>query len=168
MEGGEELKDSRHLSSRMYMKVLQRLLLLSCFVLAGWMFYLMVDLPTSYRAQNWDLAWIGFDAAMLTTLSTTTWAIWRTRQLAIPASMVSATFLIIDSWFDVTTSQSGIDFKLAVATAVFVELPLALLLVGFSRRSMRQSLINAHKRAGIEIVSLSLRKTHLAIFDSEQ
>ena len=82
--------------------------------------------------------------------------------------MVSATFLIIDSWFDVTTSQSGIDFKLAVATAVFVELPLALLLVGFSRRSMRQSLINAHKRAGIEIVSLSLRKTHLAIFDSEQ
>ncbi len=150
------------------MKVMQRLLLLSCLVLAGWMIYLMVDLPTSYRAENWDVAWIGFDAAMLTTLSATTWAIWRRRQLAIPAAMVSSTFLVIDSWFDVTTSQSGVDFKLALATAFFVELPLAFLLVGFSRRSIRQSLTNAHKRAGIEVISLSLRKTHLSIFDSDQ
>jgi len=157
----------KRMNHRLFMAVLLRLLVLSCFVLAGWMIYLMVDLPVSYRAQNWDLAWIGFDGAMLTTLSATTWSIWKRRQLAIPASMVSATFLIIDSWFDVTTSQAGIDFKLALLSALLVEIPLALLLFRFSRSSIKQSLISAHKHAGIEVVSVSLYKNPLTIFKTE-
>jgi hypothetical protein len=131
------------------------------------MSYLTVTLPSSYRARNWDAAWIGFDAAMLMSIVITAWSIRRKRQLAIPAAMVSATFFLIDSWFDVLTSRPGLDFTIALATALLAEIPLAFLLFNFSRRSIRRSLVNAHRQAGIQIVSTSLARTPLAIFEDE-
>jgi hypothetical protein len=140
------------------------LLLVSCIGLVGWIGYLILALPTSYRADNWDLAWVGFDLGMLATLLTTSWAIWKSRQVAIPGAMISATFLIIDSWFDVITSNAGIDFKIASFSALLIELPAAVMLFEFSRRAIRQSIHNAHRRAGVETESLSLWKTHLTMF----
>lgn len=150
--------------TKKYLQTLSLLLLISCFGLVGWIGYLAIDLPTSYRADNWNLAWIGFDFGMLLVLLVTSWAIWKSRQIAIPGAMISATFLVIDSWFDVITSNDGIDFKLALLTALLIELPAAIMLLGFTRRAIRQSIHNAHQRAGVEIDSLSLWKTHLTIF----
>jgi hypothetical protein len=157
----------KKLSQSSYLKLLERFLPLVALGLFGWMSYLTITLPSSYRAQNWDVAWIGFDTAMLVSIVITAWSIRKRRQLAIPAAMVSATFFIIDSWFDVMTSRPGLDFRISLATALLGEIPLAFLLVNFSRRSIRRSLINAHRQAGSEIVSTSLARVPLAIFDDE-
>jgi len=136
----------------------------SSVVLIGWIIYLIFDLPTSYHAQNWDLAWVGFDIGMVSCLLMTSWAMWKQRQISIPGAMVSSTFLIIDSWFDVITSQGGEDFTVALASAFLVQLPAAYLLFRFSRKAIKRSLLNAHRHAGIEITSISLFKTPLTIF----
>lgn len=155
------------LSQSSSLGLLERFLPLVALGLLGWMSYLTIALPSSYRAENWDVAWIGFDSAMLVSIVTTAWSIRQRRQLAIPAAMVSATFFVIDSWFDVMTSGSGPDFRIALATALLAEIPLALLLFNFSRHSIRRSLINAHRQAGVEGVSTSLARVPLAIFEEE-
>lgn len=157
----------KRLSHSSYLSFLGRLLPLVALGLFSWMSYLTVALPSSYRARNWDAAWIGFDAAMLISIVITAWSIRRKRQLAIPAAMVSATFFLIDAWFDVLTARPGLDFTIALATAFLAEIPLALLLFNFSRRSIRRSLVNAHRQAGIQIVPTSLARTPLAIFEDE-
>ena len=144
------------------------LLVLAALVLIGWIVYLLEALPDSYRATHWNVAWVGYDFAMTATLLTTSWALWKQRQVAIPGAMVSATFLIIDSWFDVVTSNPGWDQKVAIASAVFVELPAAYLLFRFSRLTVRKSIENAHKKAGKEVVSASLWKTPLMMFIDEE
>ncbi|MEI8222779.1 MAG: hypothetical protein WCG43_03740 [Actinomycetes bacterium] len=149
-------------------KIHSLLLVTAAFVLIGWIVYLLQALPNSYRATHWNVAWVGYDIAMTATLLTTSWALWKQRQVAIPGAMVSATFLLIDSWFDVITSNPGWDQKVATASAVFVELPAAYLLFRFSRLTVRKSIENAHKKAGKEVVSASLWKTPLMIFNNEE
>ncbi len=130
-----------------------------CFLLTAWMVYLALALPSTYRAQNWDVAWLVFDGAMLTSLLITTWALWRRRLLAIPAAMISATFLGIDSWFDVSTAQTGHDLALALLAAVGIEIPLAIFLAMFSHRAIRRELQAPRDAAEGEIGEISLRKT---------
>jgi len=80
--------------------------------------------------------------------------------------MVTATFLIIDSWFDVVMSNSGVDLELSAILAVistFAAMPL----FRFSRRAMRQSIRNAYRQAGIELTSNALWRTPLMIFDEK-
>ncbi len=148
-----------------YVKFTERLLLLAPIALLGWMIYLAADLPVSYRAQNWDVAWFGFDLGMLASLCATAWAFWYRRQLAIPAAVISATFLVIDAWFDIVTAQRGFDLDAALVSAFLIELPLAGYLIHFSRRAIRTSIRNAQVHAGVEVVSVSLVRTPLALFE---
>jgi len=143
------------------------LLVLASFILVGWMIYLLKALPTSYRAEHWNVAWFGYDLGMTVTLLATSWALWNHRQAAIPGAMITATFLIIDSWFDVVTSKPGWDFKIALSSAIVVELPTAFLLIQFSRNAVLKSIKNAHVHAGIEVTSQSLWKTRLLIFEED-
>ena len=142
------------------------MLVIASLSLFGWVFYLLTALPTSYRAAHWNLAWVGYDLGMSITWLGTSWALWKRRQAAIPGSMISATFLLVDAWFDVVTSNPGWDFRLALTLAIFLEIPAAFLLFRFSRNAVRRSIKNAHDQAGIEIVSVSLWRTPLMIFDS--
>lgn len=148
-------------------KIHSLLLVLAALVLIGWIVYLLKALPDSYRATHWNVAWVGYDFAMTATLLTTSWALWKQRQVAIPGAMVSATFLIIDSWFDVVTSNPGWDQKVALASALLIELPAAFLLFRFSQIAVRKSIENAHNKAGRELASRSLWKTPLLIFGNE-
>jgi hypothetical protein len=81
--------------------------------------------------------------------------------------MISATFLVIDAWFDVMTSSPGWDIKLALALALGLELPTAFLLLRFARKAVRKSILNAHAHAGIEIANIALWKTPLTIFETD-
>ncbi len=148
-------------------KIHSILLVLAALVLIGWIVYLLRALPDSYRATHWNVAWVGYDFAMTATLLTTSWALWKQRQVAIPGAMVSATFLIIDSWFDVVTSNPGWDQKVALVSALLIELPAAFLLFRFSQIAVRKSIENAHNKAGRELASRSLWKTPLLIFGNE-
>ena len=134
--------------------------------LIAWIIYLMVSLPTSYRANHWDLAWVGFDIAMVSTLLLTSWALWKRRQIAIPAAMVSATFLMIDAWFGVATSQPGWDLDLSILLAI-VSITFAVQLLRFSHKAIRQSIRNAYEQAGKELLSEALWQTPLMIFERE-
>ncbi len=134
--------------------------------LIGWIIYLGISLPNTYRANHWNVVWIGFDIAMVGNFLLTSWALWKKRQVAIPAAMVTATFLIIDSWFDVVMSNPGADLELSIFLAVISTIG-ATQLFRFSRRAMRQSIRNAYAQAGREMTSNALWRTPLMIFEEK-
>ncbi len=95
--------------------------------LVPWTVYLAVELPERAVARHYDLAWTGFDIALVLLLAGTAWtAHHRSRFFALTAT-ATATLLVVDAWFDVVTSAPGGEQLVAVMLAVLVELPLALL-----------------------------------------
>jgi hypothetical protein len=73
-------------------------------VLAVWITALAATLPTHHTADGWSVTWVGFDCAELVAFVVTAWSAWRGRQLTMPASLVTATLLLCDAWFDVALS----------------------------------------------------------------
>jgi hypothetical protein len=124
---------------RRYRAVFMRVVAVSALLLIPWIVYLANRLPRRYSAAHWDLAWLGFDFALLVTLGITAWAAWRRRQIVIVFSLVAGTLLICDAWFDVMTSHVGHDRTEALLSAVLVELPLAILLLTAAYRLVRLS-----------------------------
>jgi len=114
-----------------------RFLALCCLVLIPWTIGLAVTLPGHYLVGNWPLAWTGFDIILLGCLSTTAWALWRQRQVAVPAAMITSALLLCDAWFDILTAHTGRCLIVSIATAVFAELPIAALLGLTSIRLLR-------------------------------
>ena len=111
-----------------------------CIVLAVWIGLLAVTLPPHYRAGGWRGAWVGFDVAELIAFAATGWAAWRRRQLLILSLIVLATLLLCDAWFDVMLDAHTAGFPTSLASALLVELPLALLAIVFARRLLRMSI----------------------------
>jgi hypothetical protein len=90
-----------------------------------WAFILACSLPSSTRAMHWSTAWAGLDGLEAVALIATGVAlIGRYSWLCLPAA-VASTLLIIDAWFDVTTSAPGPAAATAIAMALFPELPMA-------------------------------------------
>ncbi len=120
-----------------------RLLALGCLLLVPWIVALAVRLPRQYVASQWRLTWIGFDTALLVALAWAAWTLWRQQPVAISATMVAATLLCCDAWFDVTTSVGGMDFVVSATTALLIEIPLAatLIFVSFRVRRVRIDLL---------------------------
>ena len=98
-------------------------------LMVPWTAYLFIVLPRTARAEHFDLAWGGFDLALLVLLALTGWAaVRRLRWLAAVAG-ASAALLGADAWFDVVTSPTAGERWVAMAMAVLVELPLAVVCV---------------------------------------
>ncbi len=88
-----------------------------------WIGWLSWQLPPETVAHNNDIAWPGFDLMLLAGLATTgIWALRRSRYLTIAASATAA-LLVVDAWFDITTSSS--DERWVSLGLAFIELPLA-------------------------------------------
>ncbi len=124
-------------------RALTRLLSVVVAGLVVWIVILGVGLPTADSTRQWRLLWIGFDTVELTALGVTLWAMYRWRQLAIPAALITGTLFVCDAWFDVVLSLGTRGWWFSLATAVLVELPLAALLWG-SARAMVHAVI-AHQ-----------------------
>ena len=103
-------------------------LVLACVALCAWIVVLGLTLPRRYDAAHWNLAWIGFDLALLTGLVATAWAAWRRRAVIVLFATATATLLCADEWFDVTTARSS-DLWVSALQAVFLELPFAMFLL---------------------------------------
>jgi hypothetical protein len=85
------------------------------------------------RLQQWPATWVGFDLLLLAFMVVTaTLGFIRHHWLAICA-FATGVLLLCDAWFDVMTAKRG-DFALSLATALFLELPLAIVLIGGSLR----------------------------------
>ena len=104
--------------------------------LIPWIAFLAVTLPNSYEAHNWSLTWVGFDAVLVVMMASTAVLGWKRRQLLILTAFATGILLICDAWFDVMTSASE-DLWVALATALFAELPMAAILIGGTLRLMR-------------------------------
>jgi hypothetical protein len=117
-----------------YRRIAMTYLLLAAGLLP-WLVLLAVALPDREVNHNYRLAWVGFDVMLLFALSRTAWLAWRRSPFLVNIASVTATMLVIDAWFDITSSGSAHERWLAVVTAAFVELPLA----AFSIRLARQA-----------------------------
>ena len=103
--------------------------------LVPWSIALTTQLPAHHVARHWDVAWAGFDAGMAAVLIATVVAAVRGSAWLTGLAMAAAAMLVCDAWFDVVTSAPD-DFWVAVASALVVELPLAVVCVLVSRSAV--------------------------------
>lgn len=106
-------------------------------LLLPWLVLLAIKLPDRQINQHYRLAWVGFDLMLMLTLSRTAWLAWRRSPYLVIVASVTATLLIVDAWFDVTTASSERERYFAIATAVLIELPLAAFSLRLARRAQR-------------------------------
>ena len=102
------------------------LLALTAAGLLLWTLWLTYSLPSRHVTQHYDVAWVGFDIALLTAFAATAWCAVRASDWLVPAAAATGTLLACDAWFDVVTSNSGERLE-AVLQAALAELPLAVI-----------------------------------------
>ncbi|OYV64707.1 MAG: hypothetical protein B7X07_05625 [Actinobacteria bacterium 21-64-8] len=131
------------------------LVVLSCVILAemAWTIYLGAQLPRTYIAEHWDVAWVGLDLAEIAMLAGTAWAAWaawKRRAILVGFAVAAATLLVVDGWFDLTTARSG-DFRQSLVVALLVELPGAIAMLWIAQRGVRRVV---HDVVNLEATSL--------------
>jgi len=104
--------------------------------LIPWISYLALTLPAKYVAHNWTVTWVGFDVLLFGFMAATAVFALLRRQLMILTAFATGVLLVSDAWFDIVTAGPE-DMWWSVAIAVFVEIPLALLLVTGALRILR-------------------------------
>ena len=95
--------------------------------------------PATAHAGHWSLAWTGLDAAEAAAALATAVLLTRSDPRASLTAAAGGAFLLTDAWFDVCTSAPGLDRCLAVAEAVFAELPLAAAAFWLAARLIRSA-----------------------------
>ena len=113
------------------------LYLIMAISLVPWTIFLAYTLPVRAETRHYDLAWVGFDLMLITALARTAWLSLRRSPFVVNVASASATLLIVDGWFDVTTSPRS-DVSLALVSALAVELPLAALSLFIATRAQRE------------------------------
>jgi hypothetical protein len=113
-----------------------RALIVGGLAMIPWLFALAVRLPSSTTAQHWSTAWAGLDTIEALGLVTTGVLMRLRDERRCLAAAATATSLLIDAWFDVTTSAPGTDHLTALLLAVFLELPIAALCAALAVRTL--------------------------------
>lgn len=90
-----------------------------------WVGWLALTLPRRAVAAHYRAAWVGFDLLLVALLATTAGLAYRGHRQVAMAATATATLLVVDAWFDLTTTPAGPDLLLSAALAALVELPLA-------------------------------------------
>jgi hypothetical protein len=121
---------------------------IACVALAAWIIVLALTLHRSFHTHYWRGAWVGFDIIEFLAFAATGWALWRGRQIVIAFLLITATLLCCDAWFDVILDSGTRDIWGSVASAVFIELPLAFLMFNAARRLIRISALAAVSVSG--------------------
>ncbi len=102
----------------------------------AWTIYIAWRLPRHYVANHWDLAWVGLDIAQVIMLLLAAWAAWRGRALLILFATAAGTLLLVDAWFDVTTTRNG-GLAQSVLFALLIEIPAAVALFLITWRTIK-------------------------------
>ena len=108
----------------------------ACFAgMIPWTVYLAGTLPDRQLSSHYNAAWTGFDVMLaIVLLATGICVLLRSPLLAVTAA-ASASFLVIDAWFDIMTSPPGRQFAEALTMAAVAELPLAVACAWLSYRT---------------------------------
>jgi hypothetical protein len=102
------------------------LLFLTAVALVPWTIWLTFSLPSRHLTAHYDLAWVGFDVALVCMFALTASAGYRGSRLLVPFAAATCALLVCDAWFDVVTSTPGERLE-AGLEAGLAELPLAAL-----------------------------------------
>ena len=105
-------------------------------LLVPWTVYLGIILPDHTTSAHWDVAWVGFDASIVGSLTLTAWAAYRRTNWVEASATATATLLLVDAWFDCTTAHGTADVVQALVEAAVVELPLAALSIWIARNAV--------------------------------
>ena len=120
--------------------------------LVPWVIWLAWTLPERTVTAHYRLAWVGFDVLLCGALARTAWLAWRRSPFVVNVASATAALLVVDAWFDVTTSSDGQDLLVSAVTALAIELPLAVFSLVIAGRAQIQI-----ARSGLEARSLLLR-----------
>lgn len=91
-----------------------------------WVVYLALTLPVRQRAVDYNVAWVGYDAAMAVVMASLAYCALRRKPATGAIAAVVATMLVIDAWFDIVTTDKREQLMFAITSAVLLELPLAI------------------------------------------
>lgn len=105
-----------------------------------WLGYLSLTLPENYVAHNWPVTWVGFDLLLVGFMLATATLGYLRRQLLVPAAFTTGVLLICDAWFDLMTAGPK-DVWLSVATALLIEIPLAVFMIFSAQRLIRLTMM---------------------------
>jgi hypothetical protein len=120
-----------------------------CLGLAAWIGILIMNLPVRYTSSDWRAVWVGLDIAELAGFAATAWAAWHQRQVIIFFMIITGTLLVCDAWFDLALDYGSPGFAMSLASALVVELPLALLLFTSARRLVRVTIQTMMQLSGV-------------------
>jgi hypothetical protein len=120
-----------------------------CVILAIWIAFLALTLRSHFRVRYWPPVWIGLDIAELGAFAATAWAAWKQRQIVIVFMIITGTLLLADAWFDLALDYGSRGFVESVLSAVFAEIPLAILLFAAARRLIRLNVYGLMRLQGI-------------------
>ncbi|MGD0391408.1 MAG: hypothetical protein ABSC41_02065 [Acidimicrobiales bacterium] len=109
-------------------------------VLLPWIGFLAVTLPRRQFDLHYRAAWVGFDILLVVAITRTAYMAFRVDQRVQMAATATATLLIVDAWFDMTTSGGRGQFFEAFLLAVFVEIPAAVFSIYVARQVNRRAL----------------------------
>ena len=137
------LADSMHCDdiviSRNRRRIALALTLGGVVLLIPWVAVLSTSLPDHHSAHQWRLAWSGFDVALTLAFAFTAFVGWRRRQIAISALTVLGVLLLCDAWFDLTLSWGSTEQTGSILSAIFAEIPVALLAFWLAHRLLRET-----------------------------
>lgn len=115
-------------------------------ILVPWIIFLAYSLPARHVSRHWDLAWVGFDMALLAALGLTAYLGARRSGWITMGAITLATLLVVDAWFDVLTARPGRQTQIALVMALLIELPLAVMSFRLAQKVARQ-LVAASRRS---------------------
>ena len=136
-------------------------------VLLPWVVYLALTLSERPQGGEWRWAWVGFDIALALALGTTAILGWLERQMVLVALVVTGVLLCCDAWFDLTLSWGTGDQWTSVATALLIEVPMAVLMFRACHRLLRGTIQAVRLREGRLDPAPPLRKLPLTVFEHQ-
>jgi hypothetical protein len=101
-----------------------------------WLVVLAKTLPDTAQVRHWSAAWVGLDALEALGLAATGRLLLRRDPRFCLTATATAALLVVDAWFDVTTSAPGPELTTAVSMALGAELPMAALCTALAVRAL--------------------------------
>lgn len=96
-------------------------------ILVPWTVYLAYSLPRKHLERHWDVTWVGLDIAIIFLLLITGFLASLKSRLVILSLVATASFLLVDAWFDVTNSGNGNELVQSIILAIIFEIPIAIM-----------------------------------------
>ncbi len=94
--------------------------------LMPWIVYLAITLPKRDLDTHYRAAWVGFDILLVFVITRTAYLAFRMDPRVQLPAVATATLLIVDAWFDITTAGGRGATAEAVLLAVVFEIPAAI------------------------------------------